>query len=326
MAVTVELPLLMACHAMATRFELVLYGGNPIRMRAIAEEAFEEIQRLDRQLSAYRDASDISRINSRSSMEWVRVEPRLFALLDRARQISEATTGAFDITAGPLSKCWGFAGGNTSVPSSESITAARQAVGFQKLVLDSERSAVRFLHPGMRLDLGAIGKGYALDCAVTILREAGVEAALIHGGTSTSCAIGAPPGAPSWVVALPPAVCESGGAENPEPSPRCIALRNESLSVSAVWGRSFREGNRELGHVMDPRTGEPTQSARSTAVVLPSATESDALSTALLVLGPAGVEPLLVFRPNARIWIDEHPWNVSVSEKHGGSAVANPPY
>lgn len=305
MAVSVESPLLMACHAMATRFELAMYGGDSVRMRAIGEEAFEEIQRLDRQLSAYCDASDISRINGRSSTEWVRVEPRLFALLERARQLSEATTGAFDITTGALLKCWGFAGGNRSVPPSESIDAAREAVGIQKLALDSERSAVRFLHAGMRLDLGAIGKGYALDCAVTILREAGVESALIHGGTSTSCAIGSPPGTSSWVVALPPAVRESGDAENPDPSPRCISLRNESVSVSAVWGRSFREGNRELGHVLDPRTGQPTQSARSTAVALPSATESDALSTALLVLGQAGIEILLAFRPNARIWIDD---------------------
>lgn len=306
MASSIAPPLLLACRAMATRFELVLYGGDPIRMRAIGEEAFEEIQRLDRQLSVYNETSDLSRINARCSTEWVRIEPRLFALLECAKQLSEATEGAFDVTAGPLLTCWGFANGAGRVPPPESIDIARAAVGFQKLSLDPERSAVRFLHPGMRLDLGAIGKGYALDCAVAILREAGIEVALIHGGTSTSCAIGSPPGVSSWVIALPSSARDdSTAAPGAESRPRCIALRDESVSVSAVWGRSFREGNREWGHVLDPRTGHPTQSARTAAVVLPSATESDALSTALLVLGPAGIEPLLAFRPNARIWIDD---------------------
>lgn len=305
MAPSIAPPLLLACRAMATRFELVVYGGDPIRMRAIGEEAFEEIQRLDGQLSVYNETSDLSRINARSAVEWVRIEPRLFALLERAKELSEATEGAFDVTTGPLLKCWGFPNGAGSVPSLEAFDTARAAVGFEKLSLDPERSAVRFLHPGMRLDLGAIGKGYALDCAVAILRDAGVEVALIHGGTSTSCAIGSPPGASSWIIALPSATSDSTAAPAAESRPRCISLRDESVSVSAVWGRSFREGNRELGHVLDPRTGQPTQSARTAAVVLPSATESDALSTALLVLGPAGIGPLLAFRPNARIWIDD---------------------
>ena len=136
MAVLAEPPLLLACHAMATRFELVLYGGDPVRMRAIGEEAFEEIHRLDRQLSVHLDVSDVSRVNARASMEWVRVEPRLFALIEHAQQLSEATGGAFDITTGPLLKCWGFVGGSGSLPRQEALDDARAAVGFQKLALD----------------------------------------------------------------------------------------------------------------------------------------------------------------------------------------------
>jgi thiamine biosynthesis lipoprotein len=148
--------------------------------------------------------------------------------------------------------------------------------------LDKEHCAVRFDAEGVMLDLGAIGKGYAIDCAVEILREAGVTSALIHGGSSTTYALGQPPDADAWKVAI--AAPPRDGVEKPPPS-AIVLLRDEALSVSAVWGKSFVAGGIRYGHVLDPRSGQPVSNPVLAAVVLPSATETDALSTALLVAG-----------------------------------------
>jgi thiamine biosynthesis lipoprotein len=161
------------------------------------------------------------------------------------------------------------------------------------VILDGENGAVRFDQEGVMIDLGAIGKGYAIDCAVETLREAGVASALLHGGTSTVYGIGSPPGEEGWKIAIAPA---------PDQPPRQIAvvLRDNALSVSAVWGRAFEANGKKYGHVIDPRTGWPVNNAVQSAVVLPSATESDALSTALLVMGLEGHEAISRLRPGMR--------------------------
>src|SRR5439155_6923199 len=149
------------------------------------------------------------------------------------------------------------------------------------------------------LDLSSIGKGYALDRAAGLLREAGVTSGLLHGGTSTVCALGAPPDAEAWHVAVPhPDLAERsvsrGGAplKNVSEAGKLLAvisLKDKAMSVSTVWGKSFEADGRVYGHVIDPRKGEPVQGAVMAAVVLPSATETDALSTALLIEGVSGM-------------------------------------
>jgi thiamine biosynthesis lipoprotein len=145
------------------------------------------------------------------------------------------------------------------------------------------------------LDLGAIGKGFAVDRAAQTLRELGVGSALIHGGTSTVFAMGRPSDAPSWRIAVE----YPHAAGTPSRLLAQVELHDESLSSSAVWGKHFTSEGRMLGHVIDPRTGEPTGAALLAAVVAPSATETDALSTALLTLGPAGVDS--VVKPLSRV-------------------------
>jgi thiamine biosynthesis lipoprotein len=148
------------------------------------------------------------------------------------------------------------------------------------------------------LDLGAIGKGYAIERAADLLREAGVTSALLHGGTSTIYAIGHPPGAEAWKVAI-----ENPRAQEPGSPPAILAavpLRDEALSVSAPCGKSFQEGGKTFGHVINPHNGEPANAALLAAVILPSATETDALSTALLTLSRAGHETIAKLRPAMR--------------------------
>ena len=288
----------LACQAMATRFEVVLHGEDPARLRAAGEEALQEVERLDALLSLYRPESEISAVNRRAAEEAVRVSPTVFDLLQHARRLHEETEGAFDITIAPLVECWGFRSGSGAVPAAAALSEARSRVGFHLVHLDAAASSVRFARGGVRLDLGAIGKGFAVERAAAILREAGVTSAFLHGGTSTIYSLGHPPDADAWRVGIHSDPTRTGKLDllklNPAAtSGMVVPLKDEALSVSAVWGKSFASGGRRLGHVLDPRTGQPVQGAVLAAVVHPSATETDALSTALLV-GGAG----------AAAWVD----------------------
>jgi len=300
----------VARHAMATRFEIVLYGENEVSLRAAAEEALNEIERLEAQLSLYRPDSEISRINACAASVSVQVEPMLFRLLQHAQRLSRETDGAFDITVAPLMRCWGFMRDTGRLPCAAELAEARSKTGANLIDLDERSFTARFTRAGVMLDLGSIGKGYALERAVELLVEAGVTSAIIHGGTSTVYALGTPPDADNWKVAVPHpdfagqtislGVRERKDARETEKFLAIVPLKNEAMSVSAVWGKSFEAGGRIYGHVIDPRKGEPVDGAVLAAVVLPSATETDALSTALLVAGSAGHGQITSLRKDMR--------------------------
>ena len=298
----------LARHAMATRFELVLHGEEPSALRAAGEEALDEVDRLEAQLSLYRPSSEIAHLNAHAALGPVRVTPGLFALLEHAKKLHGETFGAFDITVAPLVRCWGFMHGTGRVPKPEELESARTKVGMDLVELERADFTVRFAREGVMLDLGAIGKGYAVERAADLLREAGVTSALLHGGTSTVYALGAPPDAQSWQVAVesPEVAMESvsrpSGSSEPAPTDplTTVALRDEAMSVSAVWGKSFEAEGRVYGHVLDPRSGRPVSGAILAAVVLPSATETDALSTALLTLGLDGHDEIARLRRGLR--------------------------
>lgn len=304
----------VARNAMATRFEIVLHGEDEIALRAAGEAALDEVERLEGQLSLFRETSEVAHVNARAALEPVRVSASVFALLQRAQTLSRETDGAFDITVAPLMRCWGFHRGEGCVPEVEELSRVRQQVGWSFVELDEVNRTVRLTQPGVRLDLGAIGKGYAVDCAVEVLRDAGVTSAFLHGGTSTVYGLGVPPDAECWTVALPRpesgpqllAPGASAGRNLAETEFARVALRDEALSVSAIWGRTFEAEGRTYGHVMDPRIGRPVEGAVMAAVAGPNAADTDAWSTALLVLGPAGRERLTAQRPEWRAWVMEH--------------------
>ena len=258
----------LAVEAMGARFELVYWGP-----RAAGEAALAEIVRLDTRLSANEAASDVSWINGHAGLRTVKVEPRTFSLLERCYELSEETDGAFDITVGPLAQAWKTVADAGALPSAEAVADARARVGYRHLHLDAQASTIRFGQAGMRLDLGAVGKGYAVDAAIAILHAHGVQAALLHGGTSSVHAIGRPPQG-AWRIAW-----QAGGDE------QTFVLRDSALSVSAVHGRTSIVDGRRYGHVIDPLVGMPTDHTSAAIVTGPSSLECDALSTALLVLG-----------------------------------------
>jgi FAD:protein FMN transferase len=290
----------IAIEAMATRFELVLPGDDAGRLRAAGEEALREVERAEALLSRYRPTSAIARINARAGGPPVQVDPRVFRLLELARRLSRATGGAFDPTVGPLLRAWGFVGGSGHRPEPGAVDAARELVGMDLVELDADRFAVRLPVAGMELDLGAIGKGWAVDVAIERLVEQGVTSALLHGGTSSVHVLGRPQGGEYWRV---------GWRVPGEDGPRILDL-SAGLSVSAPHGKSFETGGRNLGHVLDPRSGMPAATAVSAAVRGPSSTSCDALSTALLVLGEAGRRTLAARFP-------DHLFDVASAEAPG---------
>ncbi len=267
--------------AMATRFEVALHGDDPARLRAAAEEALDEITRIEGIFSLYLPTSEIAHLNERAAYKPVPISPEVFALLDRCLALTEETAGAFDITVAPLMRCWRFIDDIGATPTEKEIDKARACVGTRHVELDESTQTVHFTREGVMLDLGSIAKGYALESAAALMVENEFGNFLIHGGTSTVCARGTQFDATPWRIAIEhPEECEP---------PLCIVdLIDESLSVSGIGGKSFVDANgTEQGHVIDPRTGYPTQATRVAAIICNNAAESDALATALLTDGPA---------------------------------------
>lgn len=306
----------LAVEAMATRFELVLPHGDaglsPTGLRAAGELALAEIVAAEALLSTYRVTAQLAQINARAFREPVRVAPVVFELLRQAREGSRRTGGAFDPTVGALVRAW------REIPASDphwadQLAAARESTGWRHVELNPESLTIRFQVAGVRLDLGGVGKGWALDRAVEALREAGVTRALLHGGTSSVVALGAPPNTPAWRIQLGTETSPSGGGSEPA-SPASpfnqpvFLLHDTSLSVSATWGRLHHDPRGGLqGHVIDPRTGEPVPGPRRAVVVGPLAMETDLLSTALLVAGTEGLGWLRDFGDGVQGWVESSP-------------------
>lgn len=278
--------------AMATTFEVLLPFGTP-GAREIAEDALDEIDRLEAQLTVYRDTSEVSRLNAAAAHAPIPVEEGLFELLELAARLTATTDGAFDITAGALIKAWGFYRGPRRVPSEEERQRARERTGMQHVVLDREGRTVRYLRPGLEINLGSIGKGHALDRAAARVRAAENGAcALLHGGQSSVYAVGSEPGEErGWTVALP-------HPWQPEVRLGLVRLRDRALGTSAATFRHLEYNGRKLGHILDPRTGWPAEGMDSASVIAPTAAEADALATAFYILGPERAQAYCDARPD----------------------------
>jgi thiamine biosynthesis lipoprotein len=271
-----------ARRAMATTFEVVFPYGQP-ESYDIAEDALDEIDRLESQLTVYRESSEVSRLNRLASHVPVPVEESLFGLLSLAARISADTGGAFDITAGALIKAWGFFRGPRRVPSPDALEEALRSVGMQHVTLVAESKTVRYSRPGLEINLGSIGKGHALDVVAAMLAQRwGVRTALLHGGHSSVYALGGGPAdSHGWEVGIT-------HPWNPNRRLAMIYLRDRALGTSAATFQHLEHVGRKLGHILDPRSGWPAQGMASASVVAPTAAEADALATAFFILG---VEP-----------------------------------
>ena len=261
---------------MGCEFELVLGGRNKDYLISAAEEAFEEVRRLEEELSVFIPTSEISYVNAIAASEPVRVSPLLFRLLQTATRLYHETNGAFDITAGALVRLWNSSSGK--VPTDETIRDTLASTGMNRVKLDEGQSTIRFDTPGVRLDMGAIGKGYAAAEVVQFLKEREIPSALVAAGTSTVYALGCPPDADEWTI----------GVRNPvshDERLTTVALRDQAFSTSGSHERFVEIDGVRYSHIIDPRTGWPASGLLLACALVDDPVESDALSTAFFING-----------------------------------------
>ena len=264
--------------AMGTTYTVALYGTDRFAMDAAVEEAFEEVHRLDLVMSNYRPESEWSKLNREASRAAVRVSEETFDLLSRCIEYSRRSEGAFDITVGPLMKIWGFYKGSGRIPHRAEIRTALGRVGWPKIRLDRTALTVRFEAP-VEIDPGGIGKGYAVDRMVSILRSRGVTSGFITAGRSSMYAIGAPPQEPrGWKVEIP-------DPRNSRKPGFVRYLKNQSMATSGSTEKFFNVGGKTYTHIMDPRSGYPAEGMLQVSVVAPNAIDSEAWTKPYFVLG-----------------------------------------
>lgn len=278
-------PVVVERPAMGTLFRVVAYDPDPARAARAAAAALDRVEALDRALSDYRPDSELMRLCARSDggapAEALPVSADLFAVLRAAQELARESGGAFDVTVGPYVRLWRRAARRGELPDEARLAAAGAAVGFGKLELLDEPRAVRLLAADVRLDLGGIAKGYALDEALATLRAHGVERALVDGGGDL--AVGAPPpGRAGWRVAVETGAADgvAAGAEGG------VELARAGVATSGDAARGTTIGGVRYSHVVDPRTGRALVGGAAATVVAPSATLADALASALCVLAP----------------------------------------
>ena len=271
-------------YSMGTMFEIVAYHEpRAVAERAVAA-ALDEISRLDGVLSDYEKDSELSRLVREGRKGPVTVDRGLFEVLDEALLISRRSGGVFDVTIAPILRTWREAREQDRQPTDEEIAAAKRCVGHQKVELHPP-DRVRLHSECLEIDLGAIGKGYAVDRALGVLKDAGIRSGSVNAGNSTIGAIGQPPEKSGWPVLLGGAI---GGRQT-------LLLRERTISTSS---------QSPAGHIVDPRSAAPARSRLSVTVVAPRASTSDALSTALLLMSAEdGAAMLPQFPGVSALWI-----------------------
>lgn len=268
--------------AMGTVFEIVLPFGHALPTSLI-HEALDVVDGFEEQLTVYRESSEVSEVNRRAGSEAVGISTELFFLLKNAEILSRWTEGAFDVAAGALIDAWGFVRGPRRVPSDAERQQALTQSGYQLLEYDGatpSNSTIRFKVPGVQLNFGSIGKGYALDGVAQFFdTHAAGQPVLVHGGKSSVLAMHSPPGhSRGWAV----------GIEHPwNPTARLatVYLQNQSLATSAATYKHLVYEGKKLGHILDPRTGWPASGIASATAITSTAAMADALSTAFYILG-----------------------------------------
>jgi thiamine biosynthesis lipoprotein len=282
-------------RAMACDFA-VRYHDTDRHLAGEMLDAFDEIERVEDLFTIYRPTSQVSEVNRLAATHPVAVDPELINLLQLAVKLHDETARAFDITATPLSRVWGFLKREGRLPSDDEISAAFDLVGMSNLKIDPIASTVRFERTDMEINFNALGKGYALDRAATLLDERGAQDYLWHGGKSSVLARGK-----NWGDDHE---CWSIGLRHPLEQNYRLAefhLRNQALGTSGGATQFFDHEGRRYSHVIDPRTGWPAAGVFTATVVAKTAAEADALSTAAFVLGPEEAANLCSRRPDIRM-------------------------
>jgi thiamine biosynthesis lipoprotein len=263
---------------MACDFDVMLNPDGPPSQVQAASESLDVVQQLEQLLSVYREDAHLATINRTAAMAPVEVDTELFSLLRRAETISASTSGAFNPVAGALVSLWRRCRSESRIPMAAEMEAALASSGLHHVSFDETRQTIRFDAVGVEINLGAIGKGHAVDRAGEHLLKVGVLNWLVHGGRSSVRAQGTHAGLEGWPVGLQNPL-------RPDKPFGTFLLKNEALSTSGTAVQWFRHEGKRYGHILDPRTGWPVETMLSVSVIAPDAALADALSTAFFVLG-----------------------------------------
>lgn len=278
--------------AMGTLFTITLYAPDKAGAETAAKMAFHRVDQLEDIMSDYQADSELVRLCEQPVGKPVPVSPELFDVIQRSQKFSEMSGGAFDITVGPYVRLWRFARKKKVLPTAAELAAARSAVGYRKLRLDAKTRTVTLLAPNMRLDLGGIGKGYAADEALKVLKGRGIERALV--AASGDIAVGkAPPGERGWKVGI-----ANIDAQTNELA-RTVLLHNCGISTSGDTQQFIEIAGIRYSHVIDPATGLGLTNRIQATAVAPDATTTDGLDTTLCILGVARALALADSLPGA---------------------------
>jgi thiamine biosynthesis lipoprotein len=295
-------------YIMGTVFEIAAYDQSSEHASKAIEKAFQEIVRIDDLLSNYKPDSALSNLNRSAHFHAEKVPPDLYRVIDQSIRFSRLSDGKFDISIAPLVDLWKAAlrGGDT--PTRARLEEVRGCVGYEKIEL-TPPDQISFRSSCLQLDLGAIGKGYAVDRAAEVLHSLGIRDALINAGGSTILAMGSPPNQTAWLVHLR----DPSNKKDPQ-----VMLKDESVSTSEQTAPSLL-GNDSAGHIIDPNTGMPLKTVFAVSAVSKTATVSDALSTTLLLLGPTKGTALIKNTADvSAIWISQ---NAQVETAIGGPEI-----
>jgi thiamine biosynthesis lipoprotein len=264
--------------AMGSSYSIAVYGEDEAVMENAVEEAFDEARRLDDLLSNYKPESEWSKVNRFAAERPVKTTPELFDLLSACVEYSRASEGAFDISVGPLMRVWGFYKGTGHMPRGEEIENARRITGWRNIELDATTRSVRFRQKGIELDPGGIGKGYAVDRMVEVLRKNGITIGLVSASGSSFYAMGKPPGEDGWHIEIKDPRDQSKSVEE-------VVLKDESMSTSGSYEKFFKADGRIYSHIMDPRTGYPAKGMLAVSVITPLTIDSEAWTKPYFING-----------------------------------------
>jgi len=276
---------------MGTLFTITLYAADETAAHQASDAALARVAALNQIMTDYDPESELMRLCRQPAGEPVRVSTELFEVLAEARRIAKLSAGAFDPTIGPVVRLWRRARRTEVMPTPEQLEHARVSVGWQKLRLDAKSQTVTLLATNMQLDLGGIAKGYAADAALKVLRERGIRCALV--AASGDIAVGdAPPGQDGWRVSI-------GTPFRREGKERTLTLQNAAVSTSGDSEQFVVIAGKHYSHIVDPRTGMGLTNRCQVSIIAPHATQTDALATAVSILGTEHGATLIKSEPHA---------------------------
>jgi thiamine biosynthesis lipoprotein len=262
---------------MGTLFRIVVFAKDEGAAREATKAAFARVAQLNAIMSDYQSTSELMRLCAKAGGGPVKVSGELFYVLSRARRVSRESGGAFDVTVGPVVRLWRRARRTQLLPDPEKLKAARAVVRWKLVELDEKERTVRLAKPGMQLDLGGIGKGYAADEGLAVLARHGLTRALVAAGGDIR--VGEPPpGRPGWAVAIAPVDAKKEG-------PRYMTLSRAAVSTSGDAEQYVEIGGKRYSHIIDPRTGLGLAGRMSATVVAPDGITADSLTKVVAVLG-----------------------------------------